>query len=219
MYLSLDKHISEPVEKEYKIRKVKVGILSPIFTLVPAQEFSSKHASELINHNHLLPEGVDYLIRNDYCEKFNIRVVYAVSKQDVDFLTSSFESPSLHHFISACIEDLDITQSDIQFRVIVLSGKMTVIVHREETLLLANTYTYTDTATFLYFITLAFKQLGLNPLDQLVTIAGYLAPSDEILTTMRKYYANVQFVDHSVIVDFDVPRHYYHPLYLVSKCV
>lgn len=217
-YLTLDREVQDPIEKEYKIRKVKIGILSPIFTLVPAQEFSSSHAADLIQHNHLLPDGVDHLIRNDYCEKFNIRVVYAVTKQDLDFLTTSFEAPSLHHFITACIEDLDVSVTGVQFRVILLSGKMTIVVHEGEKLLLANTYAYTDTATFLYFVTLVFKQLGLDRLDQLITISGYLSISDEIIATIKKYYAQVQFVDHSVILDSDVPRHYYHPLYLVSKC-
>jgi uridine kinase len=217
-FKNLDHSVIGSIESEYTIRKTKVGILSRIFTILPSHEFSSSFAHDFIEHTHLLNNENNYLIRNDYCEKFNLRVVYAVLKEDLDFLQSSFDTPILYHFITTAIENLDTSRIDNEVRVVLLDGIMIVTVHNGTKLMMANVYDYYDTASFLYFISLTFRQLDLDHAHQLITLSGMIDQPDEMVTTMKRYYGNVQIAEGGILTESNMPTHYYHPLYCVSKC-
>lgn len=203
---------------DYSIRKTKVAFLSNQFCLVPTHEYSNNYGAELLWHGQKDADS-DYILRNDYCEKFDLRVIYSIRRDDIYRFQDSTSPIALHHFVTACLETCDTTNPSKKVKLMIFDHKLLILVHEGKRLLICNVYDYNEPTTLLYYVSLVYEQMKLDRQSQSVEIAGLLTSKEDTFHLLKKYFGNISFADYGLSLDGFQAPHVYHPLYCVSQCV
>lgn len=202
---------------ECKIRKSKVSFVSSEFALVPTHEYSNNIAADLLWHGQK-QDYEEYILRNDYCERFNLRVIYAIDRIDFNRVQDYFSSLSIFHFVTACLDACDTDSPFKTIRLTIFENRMVVILHEGKILHLANVYEYSDENEMLYFIGLIFSLYNLDYIKQQIVLSGWIKDDDEKARLINKYFGNVTMAHQPLVIDGFKSPHVYHPIYCVSQC-
>ncbi len=203
---------------DVKIRKTKLGVMNSLFSIVPESEFKLSHSSIFLGHVCDLMDAEHHMIRNDYSERFQLRVIYAVEKDVIKKVQESLVSPSLSHFVYACIDSMPDT-SQQAVRVVKIGDQAVILVTQGDRLILANQYTIHTDSDILYYLSLIFERLGLDREQQPVEIVGEVEKTGSLYSLLSQYYGELMIpAEPQLISTATIADHVYHPLYYISKC-
>jgi hypothetical protein len=158
------------------------------------------------------------ILRNDYCEKFDLRVIYAIHRDHIYRFQDTSPSLAIHHFVTACLETCDTSVPTKVVKLMIFRDKLLILVHEGKSLLICNVYDYNEPTTLLYYISLVFEQLGLDRKTQPVKVAGLMTSEEDAFSLLKKYYGNISFADQGLSLEGFQAPHVYHPLYYISLC-
>lgn len=195
----------------------RFGLANHLFALVPETEFVQEEQKHYVLDTCRFDNKRSYIFRNDYAEKFHLRVVYALGAPDLKRLNSHFETPALVHIVTSYLDSLQTLTFDSKIHVMLLSSKMLVVVSNAEKLQLVNLYKVNSSNDILYFISLLCNRFELDPVRICIELSGFINPHTENYSQLQKYFGNLRFrkiTDLSQIEN----NHCYHALHSVSKC-
>ena len=203
--------------------KAKFGLVNTFFSLVPVDEFEVKKSVDYVVSECNVPDQKSYLFRNDLVSKHGIRVVYAVKQNTIKLINQHFVSPSMVHFISAILEDVDVnTPNKDLVKAVILKNEMAVVVCKARKLYLANIYACPETTDYLYYTSLIYLRLGFDRTSIPLYLSGEISglKDDDIYRQISLFFGNINF-DCST---FDMSKtdelesQLFYPLSSISQC-
>jgi hypothetical protein len=164
-------------------------------SLVPDKVIEEKDLASYFNL--LMKNPTDkYLFFSEKIPGMGIRLVWAAEKDLVFFCQNNFPGALLRHAASGLIDNWRQLASPHFSEVYVnVQGKMLQIgVFERGELLLFNSFHFSNSSDFLYFVLLAFEQFRLSPEKTPLFLCGELMPDSEIWRMLYRFIYNVSFL-------------------------
>ena len=177
---------------KFSFREVKICYLTSAFTMIPEELYSDENLYAYFNS--VCPSPASEIIRSEKCGS-DIRNLYLVKIELLQFLEASFPGAKMEHFFSGMISsvrkntDLQDTTLFVNFHL----NQMQVLVCNERQILLANNYDFQTPGDVAYFIMLAFDQLGLDPESNAIYLSGHINEKAELYNAICRYVRKVHF--------------------------
>lgn len=198
----------------YASSRQRLAIASSSFSVVPAHEYSSAMGASLLGHvTHIDEDHV--IVRNDYSSRYDVRVVYAIDRDQIQSMQTRFDQLSMMHYITVMLESCDIKDSGISASLI--GERLYIIAVRGEQLLMANAYEVHSDYDVLYFLQLVYQRLELDA-NSALRLSGEFH-KDFVEQYINTYFAEVQYDTSDMGLADQQHSSIYSPLYHVSQCV
>ncbi len=177
---------------------VKVMYVTHKSTLIPEPLFEKSKMRELLSFNHDVDSNEDvfeYFIRNGlmYC-------VFAYPQWFTTLVQKHFKNCTFTHQSVPLINTVLLVNKHKALRkkvyVNVEVDFFDIVVIHGDSLLFANSFSYSHTNDFLYFLLNVFEQLKLNPEVNDVIFMGQVWYDSEFLIEAKKFIKNIHLVSY-----------------------
>jgi len=204
---------------------VSVSMMNSLNTLIPKELFKEENARDILVFNQALLQNEDE--SHDWLASIKAYNSYVIPEELQRCFIKHFPNLSWIHHSSIFIESLMrqykfqegkkiyLSIQDKHFDLAVLNGKQ---------LSFYNSFHFKATEDLIYYLLFTCEQLGLNP-DQIpLIIAGELEKESNVYKLIYRYIRNVSFIDrnpnyqYSFVFD-DLKAHYYYKLLNQHLCV
>ena len=205
-------------------RTVRAGWISGKSTLVPQRLYNEqKKASYLEQSTEVVS---DDLVLSDALSGFGVQNVYAMPRELEGFARESFPGCRLFHISSALLEGirkLGTPREGPQVYAHLRDGLLFLLAFKDKDLLLSNAYPYQSAKDFIYFLLLAYQQLGFKPATDPAYLSGHLLKDSEIYREVFRYIRHFHFAEPPAFFHLGPkinaePRHFYFDLLGLSLC-
>ena len=189
------KHIFNTEEAlQNNFKKVNVIHVNELATLVPKPLFNEDTLADYLKLNSKILKSdfitFDELIIND---TINVYVPYVNIN---NFIYDKYGEFTYKHFSTILIEELlniEKHSNETKLYVNVSKTHFEIIVIKEGKLLLYNTFEYTTTEDFIYYILFTAEQLQLNPETFSLVLLGDISKENKLYSIAYKYIRNISF--------------------------
>lgn len=165
-------------------------------TLVPASLFVSDAVRTWFEFNHPLLDSEELNYNHiRYNDSFS---VFSMPSEISSLAINRFKSVRFFNQSTALIESVLLSQkhkaNKKKLFVNVEATFFDVLVIESDKLLLYNTFFYSNTSDFVYFILYVYESMRLNPQEHETTLLGQIDLQSELLQALRKYIKKLNFV-------------------------
>jgi len=194
-------------------------------TLVPDPLFDPGSKSGYLDFNFTVNQGEH--VFSDALKLLGAHNVYAVPDEIQSTVRSHFPNAIFRHYASPFIESLLLNNKNRDEKIITvhvhLSGFEMAVTRRNE-LLFYNSFRYTSTEDFLYYVLFTMEQLQLNPETTPFIFTGSAERSSALYITTQKYIRFVGFGERTPHFSFagsfeEIPAHFHYILFNGPLCV
>ncbi len=207
--LQLEKEINAIFEKETALlnqsfETVTVSHINSLSTFVPKPLFSDKNLADYLKYNNkILP--IDYMtfdvITNN--DMVNVYIPY-VNINNLFF--EKYGAFHYKHFATILLENIfQLSTSDEEPTVYVHVQKthFEIVVIQQKKLLFYNSFEYTSSEDFIYYLLFTIEQLKLNTNTLQLYFLGAIDKSDVLYTVAYTYVRHVDLLDKQYDFSFD----------------
>jgi len=209
-------------------KNVKLAIKDIDFSLIPKSLFDQQFASDYLKIN----TGFQNTLDNDifhYSQKSTDAVsVFSIDKNIINWFKGQYPGHNLtfvHHtsaFIEGILYSADANIVKDVF-VQVENNFLTIVVKDENGLEFCNSFRFSTTDDFVYFILFVYNQLQLNPDKNKLILFGEITPDSTIYKKLYKYIRHIKFGDKPASIKFcykfdEVFDHRFFDLYSMHFC-
>ena len=193
-------------------------------TLIPDPLFLDENAVNYLSFNFSLTASD--LVHVDHLNLLGAKNVFAVPQSLELLVKEKFPLVAIHHHATAFIESLLQQNKNRDEKIITvyihLSGFELAVTRRNE-LVFYNSFLYTSTEDFLYFVLFTMEQLQLNPETTPFVFTGAAERSSALYITTQKYIRNVGFGERTEHYSFaygfeNIPAHFHYVLFNQYLC-
>lgn len=174
---------------------VRLGLADGKNTLMPSRLYQEAEKEAYLRQvTELRPEDK---VHADVLPQLGLCNVYAVQKEVEAFARRAFPACRLAHQITALLPALRRLAAQQEGPAVfahLKAGLLHLFVFEGENLLLANTFPYKTAKDFIYYVLMAFQQLGLNPEQQQLCFSGQLLKDSEIYKEAYRYIRHIAFL-------------------------
>ncbi len=195
------------------------------YTLMPEALFIDSNAKDYLLFNQNIPYSFDVFSNTIFTtDKVILFAVYKPLKEVIDEYVMEYSLKHHNNALLLALFKLHKNKKMAPSVYVSVSNKlMHIIAIDNEKLLMCNTYQFSSKEDFIYFILLAYDQLGLNPKKDMLYLLGDISQSSLIFQICWQYVLNISFIDHlsqiSTYSDFDqMPAHQYFTLIQSTLC-
>lgn len=199
-----DYHLAAPAENyaelfQFKTRlegtfaSYQIGFQGPDFIILPAPLFQADQIQKYAKFQFSLSEN--YIVKYDEIAQHQLVVVYSVPQVALRESQTYFNNAEVKHAVSLEIEFYlsNYKNKPGQHAFIhVFGNQISVLILANGTLQLANQFTWKTNEDLLYFVLNCFEQLGLNPEEVPLKIAGELDKTNPCWELLRTYFKIVE---------------------------
>ncbi len=194
---ALENYLSKHHLLKSRFRNIKLGIHSPLFTLVPERLYSEKDRKNMLLH---LSDTADpFEVRTDKLGALHSRLVYSVDKQVSDLIKRHFTSARIFNMngtmLLATHQIATRENKGHQFFIHVDKYYLRTYLFEGKNLLVATHNTYHSAQDFVYYIMLVFEQFGLSPLTQPVQVCGNIHMDSSLYEQLYRYVRHVHYLN------------------------
>ena len=203
-YLSLAEHKKEVASFfsnqlfTIAFKSVKILYVTSKSTLVPESVFEKELASKFLAFNHTV--DFDDLIEYSYIRNGSLYCVFSVPLWLKELVQERFKTATFTHQTTPLIDSiLMINKNKVlkkKLYVNVESDFFDVIVIDGDNLLMSNSFGYSNSKDFMYFLMNVYEQLKLNPEINELTYMGQIAHDSDLLVQSKLYIKNINFVSY-----------------------
>jgi hypothetical protein len=165
-------------------------------TFVPKPLFDEDYAGSYLQYNTQVFEtdyfSFDELTEYDLC---NVFIPYVNINNFLFDQFGSFHYKSATSILVKRLLDLSRNNNEPQVYAYFSKQHFTLVIVKNQQLLLCNTYAYKATEDFLYFLLFATEQLALNPESFKLNLLGYITQNDPYFNMAYKYVRHVEMLD------------------------
>lgn len=159
------------------------------FTLIPTPLFSEEKVVDLLNFNGCEPKPDESVVSNkiSMCDSIN---VFLMPDALLDMLKAQFADIRIIQQVTPMIESAMAkrkNQKHNQLLIHIQHGSFEIIAIRSHSLMLCNSFAYTNEKDLIYLVLFAFEQLGFKMAETSVEVSGDVAADDPRFVMIRKY--------------------------------
>ncbi len=204
-------------------RSVKVGLQTNNLTLLPTSIFREKEAADY------LAKTTNY---NDNEEVMSVPLdedimsVFSFPKSLLADLSIGFQSTQIYPVLKGLYanykQNFDKTTRNVFLHVLGNTVQITVL--QQQKLLFTNSFEFKASPDCLYFVLLAYKQLGINPQNEPLYVSGEIVEDSEIYKLLFKYIKTIKLVDRPNFYSYsnklteNIPSNFFFDLYSLKLC-
>ncbi len=206
--LQLEKEITHIFEQEASLlnqsfEAVTVSHINTLSTFVPKPLFSDKHLADYLKYNNkILPNDYitfDVVTNNDMV---NVYIPY-VNINNLFF--EKYGAFHYKHFATILLENIFQSASTSEEPTVYVHVQKThfeIIVIQQKKLLFYNSFEYSSSEDFIYYVLFSLEQLQLNTNTLQLYFLGNIDKSDVLYTVTYTYVRHVAFLDKKYTFDF-----------------
>jgi len=180
-----------------RFRNIRLGVHSPVFTLIPNRLYAEKDKRSILKH--LSPQLQNLEIRADNVNLLNSKIIYGLMPVAAEMIK--------RHFSAARIFNLNTTMLLATSRLAqnkkeghqlffhVDSRYLRIFLFEGKNLLAATHHRYQTPKDFIYYALLTFEQFKLSPLTQEVYLCGNIETDSEHYQLLYRYVRDIHFMD------------------------
>ncbi len=194
--------------------EVEIHYASSLYTLVPQSLFDPKRSSDYLKFNSKIL-ATDF-IAHDTIDSLDVVVVYVPFININNYFFDAVGSFSYYHHISKLLASsaaLFLSKNEETILVNVRDGQFDLIIYKDQTLQLCNSYSFKTNEDFLYYILFTFEQLKIKPENATINVIGYQFKESDLFSISEKYIKNIILLDGNFNVMTTNEVH--HPTQLV----
>ncbi len=206
-------------------QKVVIGIIEPLFTLVPTSLFSSQAALSYLKLNHEIIDEEQLSIQENAIESLNSTLVFAFPKRIHQLLTQQFAGFQLLHYCSPLLElsGLELSPQNESFKLHIQYDHFEVIYLKAGKLVFFNRFNYQTVEDFIYYLLYVVEQLQLDREKISVEVFGEFEKQSAIFEMLHKYIRNINVRERNPEMNYStvlsaLPKHYYFNLFNQYLC-
>lgn len=166
----------------------------------------------------------DDLVLHDEATRLAVHLIYPMSASMRRLLQQHFPAFRLRHLNTCLLAALQghlAAQSGYHVFVHVSGAQLLVMAFDRQELLLVNTFPYKSAKDFLYYVLLAYQQLGLPKADTPLFLSGQLVKDAEIYRLLYRYIDAVDFLSPPAVLKpgnklGQFPPYFYFDLYSLA---
>ncbi|MDX2189014.1 MAG: DUF3822 family protein [Bacteroidota bacterium] len=207
-------------------KTVRLSIKNLKFSLVPYALFDEKSMHNYLAINTTFTEGDGiYYFKHGSNDAVN---VFAAESKLIEWFKRKYpqKNVELLHHTSLMIEGAlnnQQSKSEKQVYINVENKFFTIIVKKKGSLEFCNNFAYQTPNDFLYFVLFVYDQLGLNPENVPLILAGNISKNSELYLRLYKYIRMIQFGNKPSYMSFgykfdEIGDHEYFELYSSYLC-
>lgn len=222
-------HLKITIDQDSRLNgsysNIRIGFFHPQFILIPERLF--KYEERAIYLKEAADLGADYAYLVDDLGPSNIKNIYAVQEEVVQFLRVAFPGSRFSHITSIFSDSIKrqrLNNDKDHCYLNIRSGQAILLFFKGNDLQFANVYSFKLDKDLLYFVLLVYNQFNLNPENVPLTITGELSKQGSIYKLLQRYIRNILFAQSPALLKIGtqlntLPRHYYYDLFnlLLSK--
>lgn len=179
-----------------RFRNIKLGIHSPLFTLVPERLYAEKDKKSLLAH---LSEDLDFFeVRTDTVASLQSRIVYHLDRSLSDLIKKHFSSArifNLNTTMLLALHRLASSQNDGHQLYLHVDGHfLRTYLFEGKSLIAATHHKYRSSQDFVYYVMLVFEQFGLSPFLQAVHICGNIHQGSDLYEQLSRYVQHIHYL-------------------------
>ena len=162
------------------------------------------------------------LVRSDKSDALNYISVYAMDERIQNRLEQQFSNPLIVH--NNTVKNCSFSATTESFiKLTIRQNRFSISAYKNNSLLLANSYSYQNDDEFLYFFLYCFNQLKLDQMKTIVEIDGIVPKHASLVKQLERFIKNVTFAGWPEAFNFandfyDLPSHYFTNLYSSLLC-
>jgi len=173
-------------------RKIWIMNRTPAFTFIPKSIYKDKYKEDFIRFLFSDHRGItmDHSISSA-----GITVLYQMPNEAYEFMTRSFDEPSLIHYSAPMITYFFMQSKKINNRQMVVNlqdNGVDIFCFSKKTFLFGNYFSCNNLHDAFYYIIFTWKQLQLNQLDDLLLVAGNAVYKEELIERLTPYLQQIQ---------------------------
>jgi hypothetical protein len=181
---------------DQEFQEVTVSYINTLSTFVPKPLFSDKNVSDYLKYNtKILPN--DYItfdvVKNN--DMVNVYIPY-VNINNLFF--DKYGAFTYKHFATVLLENifqLSENSQEATVYVHVQKEQFEIIVIQQKKLIFYNSFEYTSSEDFIYYLLFTMEQLSLNTNELQLYFLGDITKEDSLYTVTYTYVRNVSFLD------------------------
>lgn len=198
-----------------------IAYSSPEALLVPSAFYKAEEAQ--LQHTAIYGQQVQSALITEFISEWNLYNIYRVSESlhtaaGKKFMTGKFWNIYSVHLKNSAHEN----QSSflVDFR----SDEFSVIVFKNGTLQLAQTFPYASPEDVLYYLLKVCNQLDISQQEVKIRLSGLIEKDSSIYRELYKYFIQLDFetISDSISISHalnEYPHHYYSSICKLAKCV
>jgi len=217
----LRKVIEEHKELKQTFRQTVVGYYTPENILIPSKFYEYEQIKNVLGS--LYEKGQDTTISESIAE-WQLYNVYHVPATTHGLLSRSFATGNFWHVYSIILKN-GIEQNEggslvIDFK----KTNFSVIATRNNSLLLAQIFSYSTAADVLYWLLKTCQEYSLSQDEVSLKLSGLIDKRSSVFKELHQYFRNLEFAilenDIQLSVDFnEYPVHFFSSIYKLASCV
>lgn len=204
-------------------QKVRIAILSSIFTLVPERLYND--AENPVYLQDMINVSYNMDIRADELRVAQARLVYALPQTTNALVQKQWMGGHSYHAVTAFLAGilhLSAVPATPTLYLQIYPGWLLAALVEGNKLLFVNAFHYKDAKDFLYYVLLVLDQYKLTPEVTPTFITGQLIEQSEIYPLLRRYIRTLQFLPAPNFLHFGTkwqqqPTYFYFNLFGLSQ--
>lgn len=209
-------------------KSVKLALKTSNFSLVPNSLFDKDFAKDYLGLNcALTPDDREEVL---YYQQHSADMVniFSADKKVTDWFIAAYPAKPVRiiHHTSPLIEGImyNRNQPDEKSMFIHVEGStLTILIAQDKALEFCNTFHFSTSEDFVYYVMFVAEQLKFNTESNPVTIWGDLQPGGDAYITLLKYVRNISFGNKPSSLYFGYPfdevsDHSFFDLYSMHLC-
>ncbi|MEX2380430.1 MAG: DUF3822 family protein [Vicingaceae bacterium] len=206
-------------------QKVIVGIIEPIFTLIPTSLFTSQSALSYLKLNQELIDEEQLSIHENAIQSLDSTLVFAYPKRIHQLLSQQFAGFQLLHYGSPLLElsGLELSPQSENFKLHIQYDHFEVIYAKNGKLRFFNRFNYQTVEDLIYYLLYVMEQLQLDREKIAVEVFGEFEKQSAIFEMLHKYIRNINIRERNPEMKYsavlsELPKHYYFNLFNQYLC-
>ncbi len=221
-----EQYILSCPDMQRKFRKVLICIDSPAFSLMPTSLYDESHMRSVLAMTGINVANDDKILRNNI-ELANSTTAFTIPNFLYFFLKNQFAGAEIFHSTTPVISSMLLKrQGDAlgtQMNVAFSTNDMTVVVAKDNELLLCNRFYCKEPLDYVYMLLYIADQLSLDIKTTQVTVHGRVSSDDIRIRQLRKFIRFIRMAPAPQYFSygFAIPEqaHRYNTLFLMPLCV
>ena len=192
---------SEP-ELQGDFNDVHVIHVNELSALVPTSLFNEDHLADYLKFNSRIIK-TDYITYDTVSANDSVNV-YVPYVNINNFIYDKFGEFEFKHFSTILVDailHMERNATAETMYVNVCEGHFEILVTKNNSLLLYNTFEYHTKEDFIYYVLFTAEQLQLNPETFQLTLAGAIKKDDDLYEMAYKYVRHITFAENPASIN------------------
>lgn len=167
------------------------------------------------------PSYDDKLVEHEKLTAQDIKVLYGLKGRHLALVEEAFSKPECHH-ISTVLHNAAYPNRKVMVHMHIDNDTVHLLAAATDQLRYYNQFYCVDEKDYLYFVLLAYQQLGYDTNEVPLSVSGRVSKDSDIYNLMHGYIRHIDFVSPDLLrvedIRFRKTKHYYHDLFSTSIC-